>query len=294
VNDVGFRTELDAEVEAAIAEGLGDHFYGAWRGDGKGSGGRPAGGHPGGKVGQGVADAQAAAKAGPGLMDRTARSSLKAQPKVGFTNRASLPSDIKHATPDKLFEKAIGSSADPSRAHALTEMLGRSQNGVQMLRDGVPLRLLDQRALESFQTHGNVADRKVAAAELARRSRLREAGGDHFYGAWKGGSAKAGGSPSGGADGNPRTSKAEEAVPPKVGSTVTYTGPRSVRSGGRDYDVNPGTKATVDRLTGQSGIEITFPPKSVYGMVKERGQYRHGLYPYSVSVLIPRTEVSAD
>lgn len=50
--------------------------------------------------------------------------------------------------------------------------------------------------------------------DAARIATLAEkgSGGDHFYGAWKGGSAKSGGGPSGGADGNPRTSAKEEAA----------------------------------------------------------------------------------
>jgi hypothetical protein len=41
VNEPGLRDTIDAELADLLEKGGGDHFYGSWRGDGKGSGGRP-------------------------------------------------------------------------------------------------------------------------------------------------------------------------------------------------------------------------------------------------------------
>lgn len=224
------RADLDTEREALLAEGLGDHFYGAWRGGAKGSGGRPDGGgsapldrnhHPGGQVGVDVSAAAAkyrdrtfeskgstatspaeiralrakreaeargekppssdptrkalheylqsnprtaAERSGP-PDSRVGADQRSAMPQTRY--RADIPSSIRRADSKTLLDNAIGGT---NREHALNEMLFRSKDGVQVLSSAEHVRLLTPRALENFQSFGNVADSRVARAELARRA----------------------------------------------------------------------------------------------------------------------------
>jgi hypothetical protein len=154
---------------------------------------------------------------------------------------AAKPGAMKAGTPEQMATAANGSqlrlmstSSNPAQAAAATKrMTGgsesfNSQNLAKMSRSNVEhvainhpdaaVRSAARQDLMRRETASSLrADLLQARADLRTARRVREAdiaekgSGDHFYGAWKGGSAKSGGGPSGGADGNPRTSKAEEA-----------------------------------------------------------------------------------